>query len=410
MKVTQAIAEVMKREGVEQLFAYPVNPVIESCAEIGIRPIIVRQERTGIHMADAISRLKSGRQVGVFACQNGPGAENAFGGIAQAFTESVPMVFLPAGPARAQSGYFPNFSPFLNYQNVTKSAEQLTNPAAVWDAMRRAFSQARNGRPGPVMLEIPADVSGQEVEPYDYVPAPTFRSAPDPRDVDDVASVLLAAERPVLYAGQGVHYARAWSELQTLAELLEIPVATSLEGKSAFQETHPLALGSGGAANPAAVHYHVADADVIFGVGCSFARTGFGIQFPIDGRTYVHATLDAADINKDVPTQHALVGDAQLVVEVVRADERDGLARADLLAADDGRDVHLFLEHLVEALLEGLALGRSRGVVLHGLVDGRGNRDDAVHGCSSLCSRIAARTARASGDHIKDARRAEKCG
>src|SRR5689334_18921529 len=106
MNVVQAIAEVLKREGVQQLFAYPINPVIESCAEAGIKPIIVRQERIGIHMADATSRLSSGEQVGVFCCQNGPGAENAFGGIAQAYAESVPLVFLPAGPARSQAGYF----------------------------------------------------------------------------------------------------------------------------------------------------------------------------------------------------------------------------------------------------------------------------------------------------------------
>ncbi|MPZ48065.1 MAG: thiamine pyrophosphate-requiring protein [Dehalococcoidia bacterium] len=317
MNVVQAIAEVLKREGVQQLFAYPINPVIESCAEAGIRPIIVRQERTGIHMADALSRLTSGSQVGVFACQNGPGAENAFAGIAQAYTESVPLVFLPAGPPRAQAGYFPNFSPSINYRNVVKSAEQLTNPAMVWDAMRRAFSQARNGRPGPVMVEIPADVGLLEVEPYDYVPSATYRSAPDGRDVDEVARVLIEAERPVLYAGQGVHYSRAWDELRTLAELLEIPVATSLEGKSAFPETHPLSLGSGGAANPAAVHYHVGDADVIFGIGCSFARTGFGIQFPTGGKTYIHATLDAADINKDLPASHALVGDAKLTLQAL---------------------------------------------------------------------------------------------
>ena len=317
MKVTQAIAEAMQREGVQHLFAYPINPVIESCAEIGIKPIIVRQERTGIHMADAFSRLRSGQQVSVFACQNGPGAENAFPGIAQAFTESVPMVFLPAGPPRSQSGYFPNFSPYLNYQNVTKSAEQLTNPAMVWDALRRAFSLARNGRPGPVLLEIPADVGGLEVEPFDYQPSQTYRSGPDPREVDNVARVLLEAERPMIYAGQGVHYAQAWPELQALAELLEVPVATSLQGKSAFPETHPLSLGSGGAANPATVHYHVGDADVIFGIGCSFARTGFGIQFPSEGKTYIHATLDPADINKDVPASHALVGDAQLTLQAL---------------------------------------------------------------------------------------------
>jgi thiamine pyrophosphate-dependent acetolactate synthase large subunit-like protein len=314
VRVTQAIAEVMKKEGVGQLFAYPVNPIIEAAADIDIRPIVVRQERTGIHMADSVSRLSSGREVGVFVCQNGPGAENAFGGIAQCYAESVPLVFIPGGMARAQMNYFPNFSSQLNYQHITKSAEVLTNPASVWDALRRAFSLARSGRPGPCLLEIPNDVYTAEVEPFDYQPVKIHRAGPDPRDVDEVAAALLAAERPVLYAGQGVNYARAFEELQQLAELLEIPVTTSLEGKSCFPENHPLALGSGGAANPYTVWQHIQDADVIFGVGCSFAKTGFGIQFPTDGKTYIHATLDSNDIDKDVPSAYGIVGDAQLTL------------------------------------------------------------------------------------------------
>jgi thiamine pyrophosphate-dependent acetolactate synthase large subunit-like protein len=133
---------------VGQLFAYPVNPIIEAAADIDIRPIIVRQERTGIHMADSVSRLSSGREVGVFVCQNGPGAENAFGGIAQCYAESVP----PGGMARAQMNYFPNFSSQLNYQHITKSAEVLTNPASVWDALRRAFISQTMMSPGSSLL------------------------------------------------------------------------------------------------------------------------------------------------------------------------------------------------------------------------------------------------------------------
>jgi acetolactate synthase-1/2/3 large subunit len=325
MKVVQAIAEVLRREGVENLFAYPINPIIEACAELDIKPIIVRQERVGIHMADAVSRLSSGRNVGVFACQSGPGAENSFSGIAQAYAESVPLVFLPMGPARSHSDYFPNFNSSLNYHHVTKSRETLTDPAAVWDAMRRAFSQARNGRPGPVMVEVPADVANLEVEPYDYRPAATLRSAPDPGAIDPVVEALVNAERPVIYAGQGVHYAQAWQELLELAELLEIPVATSLDGKSAFPETHSLSLGSGGAANPAPVHHHIKDADVILGIGCSFADTPFGIRFPKDREVY-HATLDAADVNKDLPARGAIIGDARLTLTALlsAASERMG--------------------------------------------------------------------------------------
>jgi acetolactate synthase-1/2/3 large subunit len=313
LKVVDAIAEVLRREGVENLFAYPVNPIIEACAELGIRPIIVRQERVGIHMADAVSRLSSGRNVGVFACQSGPGAENSFGGIAQAYAESVPLVFLPMGPPRSRTDYFPNFSSTVNFRHITKSAERLTDPTAVWDVMRRAFSQARNGRPGPVMVEVPVDVASMEVEWSEYTPVATLRSAPDPDAVEQVAEALIIAERPVIYAGQGVHYARAWSELLELAELVEAPVATSLNGKSAFPETHPLSLGSGGAAYPEALHHHVRDADLILGIGCSFAKTSFGIPIPQDSNIY-HATLDPSDVNKDATAKGALIGDAKLIL------------------------------------------------------------------------------------------------
>src|SRR5438045_236205 len=119
MKVPDAIAEILKREGAEFIIGYPVNPVLEAAARANLRPIIVRQERTGLHMADAYSRMNSGDKIGVFTMQHGPGTENAFGGVAQAFSESVPMVVLPGGYARHLTNIYPNFNAFLNYRNVT---------------------------------------------------------------------------------------------------------------------------------------------------------------------------------------------------------------------------------------------------------------------------------------------------
>jgi acetolactate synthase-1/2/3 large subunit len=325
MRVATAIAEILKREGVTFLIGYPVNPIIEAAAEADIRTIIVRQERTGLHMADAVSRVSSGAHIGVFAMQHGPGTENAFGGVAQAYADSAPIVVLPAGYSRDLINVPPNFNAFLNFQHVTKSAEQVALGAQVPAALRRAFTQVRNGRPRPVLVEIPWDVFLEEIaEPVDYRPAPRLRSAPDPESVAAVAHVLVGAERPVIYAGQGVHYARAWRQLRDLAELLEAPVTTSLQGKSAFPETHPLALGSGGRSIPKAVHHFLAHADVIFGIGCSFAATNYGVAMP-PGKTIIHATLDPADINKDIPADWALVGDAGLTLDALLAAVRDEL-------------------------------------------------------------------------------------
>jgi acetolactate synthase-1/2/3 large subunit len=334
MKVADGIAHALKQEGVEILFAYPVNGIIEACAVADIRTIIVRQERVGLHMADAYSRLSSGHKFGVFAMQHGPGAENAFGGVAQAYSESAPILVLPAGYPRRVAHYYPNFNSTLNMQHVTKWAEPLTMGKALPEVMRRAFFQLRNGRPGPVLVEVPIDVLGEDVpEGWEHEPSYQVRSAPDPVDVEKAAGVLAAARNPVIYAGQGVHYAEAWSELKALAEQWNIPVTTSLEGKSAFPENHPLSLGSGGRANPRPVKQFLEEADVILGVGCSFALTAFGVAMP-RGRTIIHATLDPMDLNKDVPAQHALIGDARLSLQGL-VDAMSGLDRSTADARSD---------------------------------------------------------------------------
>jgi acetolactate synthase-1/2/3 large subunit len=135
---------------------------------------------------------------------------------------------------------------------------------------------------------------------------------------------LLAAKRPVIYAGQGVHYARAWESLRELAELLEAPVTTTLNGKSAFPENHPLALGSANRSHTKAVGHFLKNADLIFGIGCSFTITAFGVQMP-PGKTIIHATLDPADINKEVRAEHALIGDADLTLKALIAEISDRL-------------------------------------------------------------------------------------
>ena len=315
MKVVDAVAKVLKAEGVEYLFAYPVNHIIEAAAKLDIRPIIVRQERIGLHMADAMSRMTSGEKIGVFCMQSGPGSENAFGGVAQAYGDSAPIVVLPGGYSRSLTQIQPNFNSALNYRHVTKSCEQVTLPEAVPEAMRRAFTQVRNGRPRPALVEFPSDLFNEEIsDSFDPTPVPTVRYGPDSASIEAAADALLDAECPVIYAGQGVHYAQAWDSLKELAELLAAPVTTSLAGKSAFPENHALALGSGGRAIPKPVHHFLQKADLIFGIGCSFTRTGFGVRIP-DGKRVIHATLDPADINKDVPVESALVGDAGLILD-----------------------------------------------------------------------------------------------
>jgi thiamine pyrophosphate-dependent acetolactate synthase large subunit-like protein len=325
MKASAAIAEILKREGVSFLIGYPVNTILEAAAQADIRTIIVRQERVGLHMADAVSRVTSGQTIGCFAMQHGPGAENSFGGVAQAYGDSSPIVVLPGGYPRRITNVAPNFNSALNFRHVTKWCEEVLLASEVPNAMRRAFTQVRNGRPRPVLVEFPVDIFPEEVaEPLAYRPALRTRSGPDPRAVADVARALVEAERPVIYAGQGVHYARAWSQLRQLAELLEAPVTTSLQGKSAFPENHPLSLGSGGRSISKQLHHFLTHADVILGIGCSFTTTNYGVPMP-KGKVMIQATLDPADLAKDIPIDHALIGDGALTLEALIAEVKDRL-------------------------------------------------------------------------------------
>jgi len=316
MKVGEAIAKIMKAEGMEILCGYPVNHLIEFAAAENIRPIMVRQERIGIHMADAISRVTSGKKIGSFCMQHGPGSENAYGGVAQCYGENIPVLVLPQGYGRRISGIDPNFHSATQMRGVTKSAETIIMPKETPNVLRRAMSKLRNGRGGPCLVEIPTDIWNEEIGDFTYTPVVTAKTAPDPADVRKAAAAILAAKRPLIYAGTGIHWAEAWSELRQLAELLGAPVTTSLGGKSSFPEDHPLSLGSGGNAVSLQVHRFVQNADLIIGLGCSFTETNFGIKFP-DGKKFIHATLEPDHLNKDVRAEVGLLGDAKLVLQAL---------------------------------------------------------------------------------------------
>ncbi len=317
MKVSDVVAEILKREGVDVIFGYPRNRVLESAADLGIRPIIVRQERTGVHMADALSRLTRGKRMGVFAMQHGPGAENSWGAVAQCYSESIPVLVLPMGYALALQNVPDNFNATIQMASISKSAEPINLAQETPNIMRRAFTQLRNGRFRPAVVEMPWDVLQSDFKgKVDYKPVVQAKFAPSMDDVRAAAKTLVKAKRPVIYAGQGVHWAEAYDELKELAELLAIPVCTSLEGKSCFDETHPLALGSGGAAIPMTVRHFLDESDVIFSVGASMSQTSFGVQMPRN-KKIIHNTLDEMDINKNIIAQHALLGDAKLALRMM---------------------------------------------------------------------------------------------
>jgi acetolactate synthase-1/2/3 large subunit len=310
-----AIANILRMEGVEFIGCVPYQPLLEAAAIAGIRPIVFRQEGTGIHMVDGYSRVTNGKKMGVFMMQNGPGAENGFGGVAQAYSESVPILLLPAGMPRDKRGVHPNFYPTRSYETITKWSEEINIVERIPDLMRRAFTKLRTGRPGPVLLEIPADVATAELpeELFNYEPPRIVLQQADPADVSRAAKVLLAADRPIIHAGQGVLYAEATPELIEIAEFLQAPVMTTLPGKSAFPETHPLSVGSGGPSTTAQANKYLKESDLVFGVGCSFTKTNFAQAIP-EGKIMVHMTNDEDAIGREFKTEYAMLGDAKLVL------------------------------------------------------------------------------------------------
>lgn len=309
-----AIARILKAEGTEYLFCFPHNPIIDVCAAHDIRPVITRTERVLINMADGYSRVSSGKKIGVAAMQHGPGVENAFSGVAQAFGDNSPILVLPGTYDRRALGIPPNFQAIHNYRSVTKWVAQVPFADRIPQLMRRAFTLLRSGRPGPVMLEVPVDVMDEPLNgELDYRPFKVSRPQGDPRDVEEALDVLLAASSPVIVAGQGVLYAEAWDELREFAELVGVPVMTTLNGKGAFPEDHPLALGAGGRTRPKTVDHFLNKADVVFGVGTSFTRSAYIVPIP-PGKTMVQITIDEGDVNKDYPISYGVIGDAKAVL------------------------------------------------------------------------------------------------
>jgi len=299
------------------LNCYPSTPLIEASVKVGIRPIVCRQERVGVGIADGFARVRNGRSPSVFAMQHGPGAENAFLGISTAFSDSTPILFIPMGHSQNRDGVFPLFSSMRSYESVTKFSEQINTPERVDATIRRAFAALKNGRPGPVLVEIPSDVARTEIDEgflAGYSPVKAARAQGDPGSLEAGARALLSAERPILLAGAGVLYAEATEELEKLAELLQVPVMTTMEGKSAISEKrHPLALGVGSNVMAGPAYHFLKDADLVFTIASSLTDHGLVTPIP-SGKILIHATNDPVDLHKSYLVDHPILGDAKLVL------------------------------------------------------------------------------------------------
>jgi acetolactate synthase-1/2/3 large subunit len=233
-------------------------------------------------MADGYTRVNNGKRIGVCAVQQGPGVENTFGGVAQTFSDSSPVLVFPGGPPQSRQASLPTFDPVPNFQHVSKWAARINQAGRIPEFLRRAFTYLRMGRPGPVVLELPQDVALADLEDPTgvYQPVQPARAVGNPQGMREALKAVLAAKKPLLHAGLGVLYSEAWAELKEFAELMQIPVMTTLPGKSCFPESHPLSLGCGGLSGSKVVAQFLSECDLILAVGSSLSISYFAAPIP----------------------------------------------------------------------------------------------------------------------------------
>ena len=309
------ISKILKKEGVEWIACFPNNPLIEAVAREGIRPIMFRQERGGIMAADGFSRTMMGKKFGVFACQGGPGAENSYGGIAQAFSDSVPILFIPDGIPLVNSDVSPSFISSKNFGDITKWSKSINHSERIVSLMKRAFHSLKNGRPSPVLIEMHRDHMAQEVNNLDEYKSPKeSKVCPTDDFIEEAVKLIINSKKPIIWSGQGVLYSSATKELEELSNLLSLPVVTTMPGKSSFDERNPLSLGSANRTAPKTVWKYLGDSDTIFAIGSSLTITNYGITIP-SGKNIIHSTNNYEDINKDYDVEVSLLGDSKLVLQ-----------------------------------------------------------------------------------------------
>lgn len=330
MNGTEFIAQILKQEGVNEMTCFPSNALIEAAAKEGIRPVMFRHERGAIMAADGYSRMKNGQGFGVVAMQHAAGAENSMGGLSQAFGDNVPILVLPGGYPIEQRNVRPNFSATENWKGVSKSVQTIDTPSQIGDVMRRAFHALRNGNGGPVVVEMTLDVCAMDVpeDALNYQSPTASKSVPSKTDIQDAVKALLAADRPMIWAGAGVLMAQASPELAEFAELTDIPVFTTMEGKSAYDERLPLSLGAGSGATTGPAYEWINESDVVIGIGTSLSQNNYTRKVPAGKKTVIHNTINPDEINKGTPSHIGLVGDAKLtlaaMIEEVKAQIGEG--------------------------------------------------------------------------------------
>ncbi|NJK75789.1 MAG: biosynthetic-type acetolactate synthase large subunit [Microcoleus sp. SU_5_6] len=328
-----ALIDSLKRHGVKHIFGYPGGAILplydelyRAEAEGGIKHILVRHEQGAAHAADGYARATG--QVGVCFATSGPGATNLVTGIATAHMDSIPMVIVTGQVARPAIGTdaFQETDIYGITLPIVKHSYVVRDPRDMSRIVAEAFHIASTGRPGPVLIDVPKDVG---LEEFDYLPVepgavriPGYRPTTkgNPRQINQAIQLLKAAERPLLYVGGGAISAGAHEEIKELAQLFHLPVTTTLMGKGAFDENHPLSVKMLGMHGTAYANFAVSECDLLIAVGARFDDRVTGKLDEFASRAKViHIDIDPAEVGKNRGPEVPIVGDVrQVLIDLLR--------------------------------------------------------------------------------------------
>ncbi|WP_428843016.1 biosynthetic-type acetolactate synthase large subunit [Sphaerothrix gracilis] len=324
-----ALIDSLVRHGVEHIFGYPggaILPIYDALYEAEaagqVKHILVRHEQGASHAADGYARATG--KVGICFATSGPGATNLVTGIATAQMDSIPMVVITGQVPRGAIGSdaFQETDIFGITLPIVKHSYVVRDPQEMAKVVAEAFYIAQTGRPGPVLIDVPKDVG---VEEFDYIPVeprsiklpgykPTIKG--NPRQLNHAIELLKQAERPLLYVGGGAITSGAHGEIKALAEHFHIPVTTTLMGKGAFDEHHPLSVGMLGMHGTAYANFAVSECDLLIAVGARFDDRVTGKLDEFASRAKViHIDIDPAEVGKNRAPQVPIVGDVRRVLQ-----------------------------------------------------------------------------------------------
>jgi len=321
----RALMKALEKEGVKEVFGLPGGanlPMYDELFKSNIRHILARHEQSAAHMADGFGRVS--RKPGVCFATSGPGATNLLTGIATAQADSAPMIAVTGQvpvkmigkDAFQESDIIGMANPCVKYSFQPRDASEIP------EVVRKGFYIAATGRPGPVLIDIPKDVQQneasmtfpEEVKIRGYHPW----TDPDIVQIEKAIDMLLAADKPIILAGGGVTISSAFAELQSISELLMIPVVTTFKGKGSFPENHPLSLGPIGMHGHAEANKLMTEADCVLAIGTRFSDRSVGTFEEFEKRLkIIHMDVDPAEIGKNQTTNIAVVGDVQATLRIM---------------------------------------------------------------------------------------------